>query len=223
MGAATLVSIIPTQFLERKPGLSPNQFVMPPAGENDFELLTVPDCQYSIYLDGDRGSILAYKAGEDVAERIVYDYIDSKPSSSPLAHPGLAWVPGDYAMYEGPKVLGYNKDRFKKDHLMLLDALYKAQNDWFGVLVTIADDEWERHRSHRAISDEQRLAAKRLNLTDRPYIISIPESRMTTCIACVTLISAKAILCPNCHTILNEVEYAKLKRAVPAKAAAATP
>jgi hypothetical protein len=207
MGVATLVSIIPTLVLERKPGLSPNQFVIFPVKENDFELLPVPDCQYAIYLDGDRGSILAYKAGEDVADSIVRDYIDSKPNVNPSAHPGIAWVPGDYEN---------QKEKFKKDHQILLDSLYKTQNAWFAAIVAIADDEWERHRSHRAISDEQRLAAKRLGLTDRPYIISIPESRMTSCPGCATSISAKAILCPNCHTILNEEGYSKLKRAVPA-------
>lgn len=199
----TLVSIIPTMILERKPGMVPGAFTMPPAKENDFELLLIPDCRYYIYLDGDRGSIAAYKPGEEVAESVVRDYIDSKPNVSPEAHPGIGFVPGNYVD---------QKEKFKKDHSDILKRLDDTQNLWFAELVKVADDEWERHRAHRAISDEQRLAAKRLHLMDRPYLISIPDSKLVNCKGCYTQISAKAVICPNCRTILDDEAYAKLKR-----------
>ena len=170
MGAATLVSLIPTMILERKPGMTPGAFFMPAAKENDFELLTIPDCKYFIYLDGDRGSIAAYKAGEEVAASIVRDYIDSKFSVAPEYHPGIGWVPGEYEMQERDEktglfgAKGYDKVRFKTEHQDVLDTLNKLQNLWFAEIVKIADDAWERHHAHRAISDEQRLAAKRRNL-----------------------------------------------------------
>jgi len=75
----------------------------------------------------------------------------------------------------------------------------------------MADDDWEKSRQHKFISDIQRYAAKSLKLV-RPWIIStITDQGLIKCVACQSNIDSKAIICPNCRCIIDMDKYKTLQ------------
>lgn len=212
MGYATLVSIVPFPIAEFKPGIYPGFFQIPAARSSELpEILVVGESVYHVEIDENR-TITVKCTPEDVAKSIVDDYIisnlayTSKTETEDVAAPGVTWFPGKLNI--GDIISKYSK---------ALVELKEQQDRWFKKLIRIADDDWEKTRQHKFISDMQRFAAKSLNL-ERPWVISPKhESGSTKCLACQSLISVEAIICPSCKMIINMEKYKKLQFAEVAK------
>lgn len=205
MSKATLISIVPFPIAEYKPGIYPGFFEVPASNNGIPQLLTIGDSKYHVEIDENR-TITVECASEKIANSIVEDYVTSnlEYNVEDDAAPGFFFKPGKYDL------AGVIKE-FEKDL-----AFYRArQNRWFKRLVQLADDDWEKTRQHRAISDIQRYAAKALKLP-RPWIINpvIPDEGLVKCGACQSPIDSKAVVCPHCKCILNMEQYKKFQFAV---------
>lgn len=204
MSKSTIVSVIPFPLIETKPGIYPGKFEIAAAKPNDFEILVIGNSVYHVEIDENR-TITVPAVSEQIAESIIEDYVIAQIAFSREEDvaPGIFWVPGENT----------KKDIITKFNEKL-EYAKQRQIRWFRELVKIADDDWEKTRKHRAISDMQRYAAKSLEL-DRPWIIPISindeNSLMTKCVACRSIVSTDAIVCSNCKCILQPEKYKNLQ------------
>ena len=196
----TIVSLVPTLIEEYKPGIYPGFFQIQPCKNDIPQLLYVGESVYHVEIDEDR-TITVKCSPEDIAQSLIYDYISSclAYSEEDDAIPGIFWKSGKIEL--GELLTKYDKD--------LINAK-ASQVKWFNKLVAMADDDWERTRQHKTISDIQRYAAKYLNL-ERPWIILSKTEGLIKCPACKTLIVSDAIVCATCKCIINLKAWESMK------------
>ena len=200
---STVVSILPIAITETKPGLIPGMFSFPAVEENDFFLLPITRCHHPVYLDESRPSLLVPDPSDEVANSIVEDYKQSSLLfESGVTEPGLAWVHNGYENIE------IDKERFKIDHKDVLISIYSLQINWFEALVKIADDSWSEEHQHNHISDLSRLAAVRLGLKEKEWLVREQvEKAQSKCSFCFTIVHPEAIVCSSCHADLKSNVY----------------
>lgn len=151
---ATIVSVFPFNIVEKKPGLVPPEFHLPAAEKGSFEILHVGLCGTFLFIDSDRGSVKTTEFADTVAESVVRDFITAMLGyEGDHCSPGIFWVPGKLT-----------KAEIIKDHQEKLERADKGQYNWFVRIVRIADDAWNKGKSHAQINDMQRYAAKSLDL-----------------------------------------------------------
>lgn len=201
MSKATVVSFVPFPIIEEKPGVYPGYFHIPPCRTEEPNLLIVGDSKYHVEIDPDRTVTVPCPAAQ-MARSIVEDYVISclEYSVEHESQPAIFWVDGE---------LSYSA--IEKTHKETIERVKQFQLNWFRRLVTLADDDWERTRQHRSITDMQRTACKLLGL-DRPWIIPAANAKETKklCIACRSVVDPLAIVCATCKAILDPVAYASL-------------
>lgn len=201
----TIVSIVPFPIHEVKPGLFPSEYKIDAAKEGTFETLVVDDATYFVYIDMERGSLKLRCMAEDLAESIVSDFRRSCLAVDEDSGPGMFFVREEKT-----------KEQISRECAVLLIEARKRQISWFKRLVELADDDWEKTRQHKAISDLQRFAAKALRL-ERPWLIDLAKQVNTMsliCPSCVTSIHPDSVVCPNCRVVINPDKYKQLQYAV---------
>ena len=202
MSKATIVSLLPIQLNEFKPGLYPGHFQIPPAEIGDFNILPVVDSIYYVsFAIDNRPPMKITETADHVAASVVTGFVSTSAGLSVDAEPGLFWV----SDHLDKKVLAVK-------HTAELNSAKVKQTKWFTNLVRIADDEWVKSgKMHRSISSLQRAAAKFLNLERDWFIDAITETGPTYCPACKVGIHPAAVICSHCRTVINEAEYKKFK------------
>lgn len=194
----TIVSLYPFELNEDKPGLYPGRFTIPAASAGDISILTIDRAVHHVYLDMDRGSLTVPTPSEEVARAICQDFISAQLAYSPgEAEPGLFFVEGSFTKKE---VLDKFKDR--------ISGAKERQRQWYVRLVEVADDEWAKYHSHKSISDLQRFAAVQLGL-EREWNVQGTADAHQFCPACKMVMSADAMICGSCRTIVKPEEYKK--------------
>ena len=194
---ATVVSIVPFNMEEYKPGIYPGFFQIP-ACVDEPQILVVGESIHFIEVDPDR-SVPVTNPPYKVAKSIVDDYISSSLQADSTAGPGLFWKVGKYTL-----------EMVKKECKEELEDARRRQTAWFLNLVKLADDDWEKTRQHKFISDLQRFAARALNL-DRPWLIEVSNLTTKRCPACGNNTTESIVVCPTCRCILDKEKYDTLQ------------
>lgn len=201
----SVISIVPFEIDEYKPGLYPGHFEIP-ASENNFpQILHVGESVHYVEVDVAR-SIRVVNSPHVIAESIVEDYLSAQlaiKSGETDVGPGIFWKLGKYDI-----------SKIIKECQPELENAKLRQYNWFVRLVEMADDDWEKTRQHRAITDMQRKAAKILGL-EKPWIV-VPKAATQAivsqdCPACGSQIKQGVILCPNCRCIIDYDRYKETK------------
>ena len=203
--AATIISIVPFAIAEEKPGIYPGYFVIPASTREAPEVLNVGESIYHVEVDEGR-SIVVKCSPHEIARSIVEDYVTSNLaySENDNAAPGIFWKPGFYTKIE---VIA----KFSKE----IKDIKERQWKWFIKLVRMADDDWEKTRQHKSISDMQRFACKALG-QDRPWIIQPTEAMLMSsnqiikCPSCMSVLQIGVVVCANCRCIIDMDKYKKL-------------
>jgi hypothetical protein len=199
MESATLVSIAPCIIRETKPIL-PSEFFLAKASYENPSTLLVTKGINDIYVGDERGqagqnrSIIRVPVEADViAAAIVTDWQDAQYGTRPPdAIPGFFWVPGN------TKIVSLAKE---------LDEANARQILWFQNLVKLADDDWNKFRQHKTISDIQRYACNALKL-ERPWLLDNEiVMALSECPSCFEKVNPKAIVCSHCSYILDEERH----------------
>jgi hypothetical protein len=209
----TVVSIYPRRINEYKP-LIPPQYVVEASENNDPQVLHINHGTRTVYMDSERGNMPVPVMSEEIAHAFVYDFINASIAMFPgdgqelPAHPGLFYVEGRYS-----------RDDVKTDKGLLqkLKVVIECQDRWFIRLVKMADDDFARTGMHKVVTDLQRLAAKRLGMTDRPWIAGMVTKTMK-CMFCTSNIPENAIVCPICRNVINATAYKALTSGAPTNA-----
>ena len=191
---SSVISIVPFPIEEMKPGLYPGNFEIKSSIDNIPEILHVGESVYHVEVDAGR-SITVTVPSHRIAESIVNDFLSSqlavRSGEINECGPGIFWKFGKYSM-----------ERILLECAGELESARQRQHKWFTRLVEMADDDWEKLRQHRAITDMQRKAAKFLSL-ERPWLVApiTPINAVALvsqdCPACGSIIRQGIILCPS--------------------------
>jgi hypothetical protein len=194
---ATVVSILPREITDRKPNLYPGDFVIPAGNSVKPGLLIVTKSVFYIPMAFGAPSLQAVSAPHEVATSIVNDYVGALIGITDDCRPGL------FVVNDGLS----NPNEVVKQFGNEITKLRDAQNRWFMRLVTMADAEYDKHKQAESISDLQKMAARELNLKNKPWLLDINQLQINNCPACYLPVNTNAIICPTCKYILNMDKY----------------
>lgn len=194
----TVVSLLPWALNELKPGLIPESYRIPEAKDGKPGILHIKDARSNLYVRDGKTFPITHPA-EEVANALVNDYCIAQLEQDSESRPAIFWVIGKYSADE--IIL-----KFKAE---LLEAKRK-QNNWFMKLIRMADDDWEKTKQHRIITDVQRHAARSMGLLTKPWMQNIEPQEFVRCPACATLVDINAAVCQNCGYTTNKVKAKEL-------------
>ena len=201
---STIISIIPFQVTEFKPGIYPGSFVIPASkDERPMSLIIPPAITFVDRID--QPALRIRLSSFEIAQSVVNDYILSNLGTDldRNAKPGIFCVPGTHT------------EKLEDNFVDELLAAHRSQQNWFLKLVEIADDDFAKDQRHIVVSDIQRHACRALGY-ERPWLLKLKEEnevKPKTCVACYTPVHPNAIICPVCKTVLDRERYAELKLA----------
>lgn len=188
---ATIVSLLPVEFDERKPGIYPGTCHIPAAKTGDFEIGVIGDGNCPVYLDESRGSLSVMQTAETLAKSFVNDYINAclAVDWEGKIYPGLFWVAGEQT-----------KATIKSGFKPQLEDAKQAQDRWFLALIRMADDDWNKNRSNRVITNLQRFAAEAMKdvVGNREWNSALVVENYKACKFCTSRIPSAALVCPVC-------------------------
>lgn len=203
---ATILSLLPFNLVETKPGLNPNEYYINKSENDKIGITIIPNTvHYLVNPDplSDAKEVRHIKVpvpAIELAQSIINDYISSLLAVSPPdAVPGLIAVRGDYNDVKEASVTFIKEIMFMRN----------AQNNWFKNLVDIADDTWSKSKSPVGISDLQRHACRSLDYK-REWLNPVPSEQLTKCPICKGTVNEGALKCVACGFIINKVEYDKV-------------
>lgn len=209
MPKVTIVSTLPFDLYEEKPGLTPGVYRIPAAKDSGISVVHIGDGYHHIVIPlSEAPPMKVIDRCDKIAQGLINDYQNSclgvslefsESDGITQAIPGMFWV---------DEPLTDAQVKFK--HKPEIDQAFKNTKAWFARLVQIADDDWQRYRQHKFISDLQRSASRFLGL-EREWGKSLVANTPLVCWACKTPINAMSIVCMNCKAIINMEEYEKNK------------
>jgi hypothetical protein len=187
---------------EFKPGIYPGRFVIPAC--LDFKKPKTLVVTTSVYFipqfngDEEMPSHVVKVHCKEMVESIFNDYMRSQMDVNVDCRPGLDFVPGRVSVEEFLK-------SFPLKHI----EMQKKQLTWFTKLVQRADNDWNRYKNHKVVSDNQRFAARALGL-EKDWLTLDSTEVPVKCPSCKTNCVPDAVVCANCRCILDKEKYDKL-------------
>jgi hypothetical protein len=190
---STVVSLVPFDIREEKPGLYPGRFYIPASKDNTPSILFVHTGLHFVYLDETRGSVRVKDLSGDIANSIVKDYLSSQLGSDDNARPGLFWLPEEVSLLT-----------LTSKHKDLLEENKRVQKNWFINCCKIADNDWQRYHQHNVISHTQRIMADLIGWRpeEHEWMSPLTTLKTTPCPACG--LQTTAAICPNCRCVLDK-------------------
>lgn len=193
LDVCTIVSIFPKDITnEDKPTLENGRFNIKAGTFDNPSVLVVTS--HSWWKDYDpEQPILEIPVGSvQVAESIVKDYCNGLLGCNMSdAMPGLFYVLGAHTKLE---IQAKYKEKLNETKI--------KQDNWYRVLVRLADSLWSRTAGNPlAIWDLMRVAARELNLNDKPYLKDVQIAELVKCFACGSMRNPAYPICPTCKTI----------------------
>lgn len=200
---ATVVSILPKPINERKVTIFPGIFNFAPGSFENPSILILGPSSWWRDIDEDQPLLEIPVSSITVAESVVVDYCNSILASDMAdCMPGLFYIPGCKYLKDGKtpsttETLAWIKSEFKGE----LEAARVRQHNWFSMLVRMGDSLWARSNGNPlVISDDMRLAAKELNLTNqKDWMKDHQMVDMVRCKACGSLKNPLYPICAQCH------------------------
>jgi len=186
---STIVSIYPQVIREVKNTIEPGIFEIPAGRFDNPAILVVGPSSWWSYSGDTRPTIEVPISSVAIAESIIKDL--QFDFSSVDAGPGLFFIPGEMNLTE-----------IKMRYRTTLEEANRKQRDWFLMLTRIADSLWARANGNPlCISEQMRLAAKELNLDNKPWLMDFTTIELVPCKACGTLKNPAFPVCSNCKAI----------------------
>jgi len=192
MDQCTIVSIFPKEIEETKHTIEPGKFKIPAGTFEDPAILVVGSSSWWKDIDVDQPMLEIPVSSIQIADSVIKDYCNGMLGCNMGdAMPGLFFVLGKNTSME-------IKMKYKK----ILDEVNTKQTNWYRILVRLADSLWSRTAGNPlAIWDEMRLAARSLNLNDKPWLKDFVMAEQVKCKACGALKNPTYPVCSACRAI----------------------
>lgn len=196
----TLISMMATPFDRDLITVHPRVFHIDAVPEGEVKILHVDKGWCTTYFGEDFGWQPRDVSADEICNSLVNDFLLGQHHVDEGSAPALLWVPGAFSEKQV-------QERFSE----LLGTARVRQNNWFTKLVKDADNEWVMSKGmHKAISDLHRLAAKRIRMEHKPWLV-LPVEERIFCPACQSEVRFGAAVCANCRCIVDEVKFKSLK------------
>ena len=191
---STVVSILPKLIDETKHTIQPGRFIIPPGSYDKPALLVVGSSSWWKETDEGQPMLEIPHSSIQIADSIVKDYCNGiLACNMGDTMPGLFYVPGNYDV-----------EKLKKEYKKELDDALLRQRNWYSELVKLGDVLWARSNGNPlTISEDMRLAANELNLTNKEWLRDVQIMELVRCKACGSLKNPAYPICPTCKAIDN--------------------
>jgi len=206
MDRCTIVSIFPKEIEETKHTIEPGKFKIPAGTFENPAILVVGSSSWWKDIDVDQPMLEIPVSSIQIAESVIKDYANGMLGCNMAdSMPGLFFVLGEH-----------NKMEIKLKYKAKMDETKIKQDNWYRILVRLADSLWSRTAGNPlAIWEEMRMAARALNLNDKPWLKDHQQAELTRCEACGSMRNPSYPICPTCKSIdRNHPLAAELKFAV---------
>lgn len=191
MDRATVVSIYPKEFTEVKHTIEPGRFSFQAGSYERPFLLVVGPSSWWREIDEEQPLLEIPVSSIQIADSIVKDYCNGVLGCNMGdSMPGLFYIPGEHTFQS-----------LKKSYQHELDKAAAKQKKFYSTLVMLADALWARSQGNPlAISDDMRLAARELNLTEtKDWMRDFKMIDMVRCKACGALKNPEFPICATCR------------------------
>lgn len=203
---STIVSIFNRVIDEKKHTIEPGRFTIQAGTFEKPALLVVGSSSWWSDRDPDQPMLEIPVSSVQVANAFIKDYCTGVLGCDMAdSMPGLFFVLGEITPFE--VALKYREK--------LAEAKAK-QDNWFKILVRMADSLWARANGNPlVISDEMRLAARTLNFNDKPWLKDFQAVEQVKCIGCGNLRNPEYPICPTCklidpaHPLAKDLKFAQ--------------
>jgi len=194
MDKSTIVSIYPKELDEVKHTIMPSRFHLDAGSFENPAILVVGSSSWWREVDEESPLLEIPNSSIQVADSIVKDYCNGLLACNMVdAMPGIFYIPGEFTKIE-----------LKIKHKSTLEKAKANQERWFQALVKMADTLWAKTNGNPiTISDDMRMAAKNLNLTEKDWMKDFTMIENVRCVACGTPRNPGFPVCPNCHAIVD--------------------
>lgn len=188
----TIVSIFQKEINEEKPTIYPGKFHIAPGTYEKPSILVVGSSSWWREIDLEQPMLEIPNSSIQIAESIIRDYSNGMLGCDmSTAMPGLFFVLGEPGL-----------DKIKLDYKEKFEETRVKQDNWFNILITLADSLWARSNGNPlVIWDEMRLAARALGREDKPWLKDFILTDMIRCVACGGLKNPEFPVCPTCRAI----------------------
>lgn len=205
MDKCTIVNIFPKEIEETKHTIEPGRFKIPAGTFEEPSILVVGSSSWWKDIDVDQPMLEIPVSSIQIADSIIKDYCNGMLGCNMGdAIPGLFFVLGEHTVME-----------IKMKYKNKLEEVKIKQDNWYRVLVRLADSLWSRTAGNPlAIWDEMRLAARSLNLNDKPWLKDYQQMELVRCAACGGMRNPEYPICPTCksidvsHPMAKELKFA---------------
>src|SRR3970040_158 len=198
---STVVSILPKPIREVKYTLTPSTFELSPGSDENPALLVVGPSSWWKDVGEEQPLLEIPVSSIQIADSIVNDYCNGLLGCDMSdAVPGIFFIPGSI-----------DKDALKTKHKTMLDRALANQKRWYNVLIKLADSYWSRTNGNPlAISDDMRLAAREMGVTDKDWMEDFSRVGLERCPACGTMRNPSFPMCANCKAVIDPEKLKKL-------------
>lgn len=188
----TIVSIFPKEIDEAKHTIQPGRFHIDAGTWNNPAILIVGPSSWWREIDEDQPLLEIPTSSIQVADAIVKDYCNGLLGyNAAEASPGLFYVPGEYDI-----------EKIRRDYMHELEAARVRQNNWYSILIRLADSLWARSNGNPlAISEDMRMAAREMNQTTKDWMKDFRMVDMVRCKACGALKNPEYPVCGTCRNV----------------------
>jgi hypothetical protein len=188
----TIVSIYPKAVDEEKATIQPGKFHIDKGSPENPSILVVGGSSWWKDIDPEQDPLEMPRSSVEIADSIITDYCNSLIGVVPgSASPGLFFITGEKKLLE---VKTSYKDQLK--------IANEKQNNWYQILVRLADSLWARANGNPlVIMDDMRLAARSLNLNEKAWLKDYQTIEKVPCKGCGTLKDPNYPICYVCKTV----------------------
>lgn len=192
MDKCTIVSIFPKEINEEKVTIYPGKFHIPAGSSEHPAILVVGSSSWWKDYDFEQPLLEIVQSSIQISDSVIKDYANGMLGCNMGdTMPGLFFVLGEHNVID-----------IKTKYKFELDKAKVKQDNWFRVLVKLADSLWARTSGNPlAIWEEMRIAARELNLNDKPWLKDYQMAELTRCAACGNMRNPLYPICPTCKSI----------------------
>lgn len=214
---SSIISIVPIEIREFKPAIYPGNFNIDACLDQKVPvILHIGESNHVVSIANQRNPLMVPTSSYRMAQSIVDDYCNSQIGLSPGAKPGLFFFQGKVTLKELLVEGNLKDDDVRLDYRKGLELAREQQKNWFNNIFRMADNDWNRYKNHRSISDLARVGAKIYGVADKKewMVEANIESVLVDCPRCYDKIDSRASICKACGCVVNPEKDKMFKQEV---------
>ncbi len=192
MDKATVISIYPKAVTDSNHTIQPGTFSIAAGSYKNPSIAVLGPSSWWRDVDPDQPLLEIPVSATQVAHSFIADYVTGMLGCNMGdAMPGLFFVDGELTVED-----------VKSKYMFQLAAAKSKQDNWFRILVGLADSLWARGGGNPlVIWDEMRMAARELGLENKLWLKDFLAAEMIRCFACGNLRNPEFPICSNCKNV----------------------